>query len=158
MRWIKIWEDFSSSIAEGEISIRLGRSAHSAHKIGENPSGGTFSYTVYNVIVSYDGKDITGQVSRGNSGEDLGNYGNYADDGGHLYVMIPDNYPDIAWVGCISIPKDLRGKGIGKGIYQALANYFRRCFVDSVKYDHSGQSGDGKNFWLNREKICPDKR
>jgi len=134
----------------------LGRNAH---RIEKDPSGGTFSYTVYNVIVSYDGKDITGQMSRGNSGEDLGNYGEYSDDGGHLYVIIPDNYPNIAWVGSISIPKDLKGRGIGKGIYKALANYFRRCFVDSVKYygwGGYGKSGDGINFWLNKDKICPD--
>jgi hypothetical protein len=122
-------------------------------------------YTIQNVIVSYDGKDITGQKPKTNlDGEDLGNYGEHkqGDDGtgGHLYLILPHN-ENVAYVGNVSIPKELRGKGIGKKIYQAIADKINKPIRSSLEHKNSkgetqhSQYDDGKNFWKNRDSFQP---
>jgi hypothetical protein len=71
---VKNFGQFIDENKNEDISIRFGRSAKRN------------GYTVQNVIVSYNGKDITGQLPKTNQGdEDLGNYGKSgSDNGGQL--------------------------------------------------------------------------
>ena len=136
-----------------DISIRFGRSAKRN------------GYTVQNVIVSYNGKDITGQLPKTNKGdEDLGNYGKVGSDsgiyGGELYLILPDS-DDVAYVGTVNIPKELRGQGIGKKIYQAIADKINKPIRNSTEYKFAdGSTGqqfkDGQNFWKNRDSFQPN--
>jgi predicted GNAT family acetyltransferase len=132
-----------------EISIRFGRSAKRN------------GYTVQNVIVNYNGKDITGQLPKTNKGdEDLGNYGKLGlDNGGELYLILPDSN-DVAYVGTVNIPKELRGQGIGTKIYQAIADKINKPIRNSTEYKFAdgtstGQSNDGQNMWKNRDSFQP---
>jgi hypothetical protein len=132
------------------ISIRFGRSAKRN------------GYTIQNVIVNYNGKDITGQLPKTNKGdEDLGNYGKLGlDNGGELYLILPDSN-DVAYVGTVSIPKELRGQGIGTKIYQAIADKINKPIRNSTEYkfadgSSTGQSKDGQNMWKNRDSFQPN--
>ena len=127
-----------------DISIRFGRSAKFD------------GYTVQNVIVSYNGEDITGQLPKTNQeDEDLGNY-----KSGYLYLILPDN-DNVAYVGDVSIPEKLRGQGIGKKIYQAIADKIKKPIRNSMEnksidMNFYGQFKDGKNFWKNRDSFQPN--
>ena len=143
-------KNFGQFINENKISIRFGRSAKRN------------GYTVQNVIVTYNGKDITGQLPKTNQGdEDLGNYGKVgSDNGGELYLILPDS-DDVAFVGTVNIPKELRGQGIGTKIYQAIADKINKPIRNSTEYKfadgHStGQSKDGQNMWKNRDSFQPN--
>ena len=135
------------------ISIRFGRSAKRN------------GYTIQNVIVNYNGKDITGQLPKTNKGdEDLGNYGKLGsdngDNGGELYLILPDSN-DVAYVGTVSIPKELRGQGIGTKIYQAIADKINKPIRNSTEFKFAdgtstGQSNDGQNMWKNRDSFQPN--
>jgi hypothetical protein len=131
-----------------EISIRFGRSMK---KDG---------YTVQNVIVTYNNKYITGQTPKTNLGDkDLGNYGE-GDTGGHLYLILPDN-ENVAYVGSVSIPIEHRGKGIGKKIYQSIADKINKPIRSSSEFrfpdgTNAQQKPDGKNFWKNRDSFQPN--
>jgi hypothetical protein len=141
-----VYENLDFDI-DKDISIRFGRSAKMD------------GYTVQNVIVNYKGKDITGQKPKTNlEDEDLGNYGE-GDAGGFLYLILPDN-EDIVYVGNVSIPKELRSKGIGKKIYQKISNLFQKPIRSSIEFkfpggSSTGQSEMGKNFWKNKKEIEP---
>jgi hypothetical protein len=130
-----------------EISIRFGRSKKND------------GYTVQNVIVSYNGKDITGQTPKTHLGdEDLGNYGE-GGIGGHLYLILPDN-ENVAYVGDVIIPTELRAQGIGKKIYQAIADKINKPIRSSSEFrfphgKRGEQMPDGKNFWKNRDSFQP---
>lgn len=133
-----------------DISIRFGRSAKRN------------GYTIQNVIVSYNGKDITGQLPKTNQeDEDLGNYGEFgSDNGGKLYLILPDS-DDVAYVGSVNIPKELRGQGIGKKIYQAIADKINKPIRNSTEFksadgSSTGQFKDGQNFWKNRDSFQPN--
>jgi len=135
------------------ISIRFGRSAKRN------------GYTIQNVIVNYNGKDITGQLPKTNKGdEDLGNYGKLGsdngDNGGELYLILPDSN-DVAYVGTVSIPKELRGQGIGTKIYQAIADKINKPIRNSTEFKFAdgtstGQSNNGQNMWKNRDSFQPN--
>ena len=126
------------------ISIRFGRSAKFD------------GYTKQNVIVSYNGEDITGQLPKTNQeDEDLGNY-----KSGYLYLILPDN-DNVAYVGDVSIPEKLRGQGIGKKIYQAIADKIKKPIRNSMEnksidMNFYGQFKDGQNFWKNRDSFQPN--
>jgi hypothetical protein len=152
MKYLKKYELFDENKNE-DISIRFGRSAKRN------------GYTVQNVIVSYNGKDITGQLPKTNQGdEDLGNYGKIcsdnADFGGELYLILP-NSNDVAYVGTVNIPKELRGQGIGTKIYQAIADKINKPIRNSTEYkfadgSSTDQSKDGQNMWKNRDSFQPN--
>lgn len=135
----------TTKIETKDVEIRYGRSADRG------------DYILQNVIVSYKGEDITGQSSKtGEATEDLGNYSEAGKEGGHLYFIMPKNSND-AYVGSISIPENLRGKGVASKIYQALASHSNRTIKDSSKYEsiEGGQSEAGKGIWKNRDSFKP---
>lgn len=63
-------------------------------------------------------------------------------------------------VGNIVFPESIKGKGLAKYTYQAIADKLRKPVVDSLKYQKEigagyGQSEAGSMVWKNRESFNP---
>lgn len=131
-----------------DIDIRLGRSkSYPATPQRE-------AYTTYNIIVSWKGKDITGQAPKGVPGEDLGDMGSGPN---HMYVSVPEGKP-VGYVGSVRIPEALKGQGLGRRIYQAVANHMGISLRNSWEFfggkDYA-QSDAGRGMWARRDSFDP---
>jgi predicted GNAT family acetyltransferase len=112
------------------------------------------SYTVY-----LDGEEIIGASPQ--TSKKYAYVG--SKEGGLLNVIIPnkeDGTPsDKAFVMNISIPENLRGKGIGAKIYQALANKIRKTIISSADNEAAGivasQTPSAKSFWQKHKEFKP---
>jgi hypothetical protein len=71
-------------------------------------------------------------------------------------LTIVDKGDDVV-VGNIFLPEELRGKGLTKKIYQAVADHTGKPLVSSSKYGLN-QSEAGARIWKNREAFTPSAR
>ena len=80
-------------------------------------------------------------------------------EGGLLNVVIPDD-SDKAYVMNINIPENLRGKGIGAKIYQAVANKINRTVISSGDDNALGmiasQTPSSQSFWKKHKSFEPN--
>jgi hypothetical protein len=80
-------------------------------------------------------------------------------EGGLLNVVIPDD-SDKAYVMNINIPENLRGKGIGAKIYQAVADKINRTVISSGDDDALGmiasQTPASQSFWRKHNSFEPN--
>lgn len=124
MKYLKLYENFKT-IEEDRVQIRPGRNKE-AH-FGK----------VQNIIIKFDGKDIT------------------SEDGvvglGKMNIVIKNN--EII-VGDIFIPEKYRNQGIATVVYQKIADYFGLPVVNS-KTKGFEQTMEGGYIWKNREKFEP---
>lgn len=125
MRYLKMFENFSQTIDEDRVEIRLGRSAD--RHFGK----------VQNIIISVDGQDITSEDD--------------APGLGKMNIVIKDG--EIV-VGDIFIPEKWRRQGIATVVYQKISDHFRLPIVSSTTKGFN-QTQEGGYIWKNREKFQP---
>lgn len=124
MKYLKLYENFKT-IEEDRVQIRLGRN-----------KGAHFG-KVQNIIIKFDGKDIT------------------SEDGvvglGKMNIVIKNNE---IMVGDIFIPEKYRNQGIATVVYQKISDHFGLPVVNS-KTKGFEQTMEGGYIWKNREKFEP---
>ena len=140
MRHLQVYENFFSP---DDVEIRWGREKRQA------------DFRVKNVIVSYRGKDITGQRPiTGNADEDIGSW-NELGVGGQVVVWVPDK-GDVAYIPTMYLPEEFQNKGIAREVFRKVSKALGRRIRNEQEIGLGDQSLSGKLFWLKKEEFRPD--
>ena len=140
MRYLQVYENFFSP---DDIEIRWGREKREA------------DYTIKNVIVSYRGKDITGQRPiTGNADEDIGSW-NEQGVKGQVVVWVPDK-GEVAYIPTMYLPEEFQGRGIAREVFRKVSKALGRRIRNEQEIGLGDQSLGGKLFWLKKQEFRPD--
>jgi hypothetical protein len=141
MRYLQVYENFLDS--PDDVEIRWGR-----EKIEKD-------HTIRNVIVSYQGEDITGQKPKTEEAdEDLGGWNKWREKG-QVVVYVPHE-GDVAYIPTMFLPQKFQNKGIGKEIFKKISKSLGRPIRNEQEINLGDQTLLGRLFWLGKEEIRPD--